>query len=118
MSVQLELDCDEVIRAFPGLPAAYVQVFSHIKPEVEGIPDRRYYVRGAGLWWEVKSARDRLSRAQYEFLHREFRAGATVGAGDAAALRAMVYGSVPSTWRESGWANVQVVLARGFRKER
>lgn len=116
MSVQAELDCDEVIRKFPA-HGTYVQVFSHIKPDVAGIPDRRYYIRGVALWWEVKVGRDRLSKEQYAFLEREHKAGSLVGCGDAAALRSMVYGSVPSTWREAGWGTLQTILARGFRKE-
>lgn len=115
MTIQAELDCDAVVRGFPGLPAPYVQVFSYAKPQVNGIPDRRYYVRGVALWWEVKFGRDRLDKAQFEFLQREYNAGSLVGAGDAAALRRLIYGPMPSQWRAPGWALVMALKAKGFR---
>lgn len=117
MSVRAELDCDAVVRAFPGLPAPYVQVFSHVKPEVSGIPDRLYFVRGVALWWEVKAGPDRLTKKQFEFLERVFQAGGIVGAGDAEQLRALLFGSPPSQWRAPGWTLVSELKARGFRDE-
>jgi hypothetical protein len=117
MSVQAELDCDAVVRGFPGLPAPYVQVFSYVKPQVAGIPDRRYYLRGVALWFEVKFGKDKFDKAQYEFLEREYRAGAIVAAGDATALRALIYGPTPSQWRAPGWQLVLALKAKGFRDE-
>jgi hypothetical protein len=115
VSIQAELDCDAVVRGFPGLPAPYVQVFSHVKPEVAGIPDRLYFVRGVALWFEVKFGRDKLTAEQFAFLERVYCAGGIVAAGDAVALRAMIYGSPPSQWREPGWKLVADLKAKGFR---
>lgn len=118
MSIQSELECDEVVRDFPG-GLATIQPFSFIKEtHIPDVPDRLYFVRGVALWWEIKTTKDKLTKGQFHWLQRANRHGALVGAGDAAALRAMVYGSLPSTWREAGWANVLVVWARGPRKEK
>lgn len=115
MTIQAELDCDSVVRGFPGLPAPYVQVFSHVKPEVAGIPDRLYFVRGAALWFEVKVGRDRLTEAQYKFLERVYAAGQLCGAGDHEALRHLIYGNTPSQWRALGWKMIEALKAKGFR---
>lgn len=117
MSIQAELDCDAVVRGFPGLPAPYVQVFSYAKPQINGIPDRIYFVRGVPLWWEVKFGKDRLDRAQYEFLERVYRAGGIAGAGDAEELKRLIYGPTPSFWRDPAWKLIENLKARGFRDE-
>ncbi len=117
MTVRAELDCDEVIRTFPG--GGEILVLSIPKETwLKDLPDRRYFVRGVALWCEVKSLTDKLTTGQYDFLAREHRFGSIVFAGDADALRTMIYQRLPSTWREVGWWEVEKVKARGFRKER
>jgi hypothetical protein len=117
MSAQIEDDCDALIRGLDGDVVAF-SVRGTAPLQHVGLPDRRYRVRGVGFWAELKSGRDKLSMAQWRFLEAEHKVGSIVFAGDAPALKAMVYGSVPSKWYEIGWANVTVILARGFRKER
>lgn len=115
MTIQAELDCDKVIRDFPG--GAEILVFSIPKETwLKDLPDRRYFIRGVALWCEVKSETDKLTDGQYRFLTREHRTGNIVFAGDAQALREMVYVHVPSAWRSYGWAQVQLIQQRGFRK--
>lgn len=117
MSVQAELDCDAVVRGFPGAPTPQILVLSIPKETwLADVPDRRYFVRGVALWWEVKSERDKLTEGQYAFLKREHDHGALVGCGDWTSLRDLLYEHLPSQWAMRGWIKVEHIAKRGFRK--
>ncbi len=74
-----ERRCDLLVQALQGDVVRFSQ--SRATHQTEGIPDRRYRVKGVALWWEVKAEDGRLSRAQFAFLRAEKQAQSLAGCG-------------------------------------
>lgn len=86
---------------------------------VDWAPDQRWRAAGAAVWWEVKSPKDRLTRAQLDWLVAEHEAGQLVGCGGIGEARAWL-----SAWTRHeepavlGRQLVDRIAARGMRQER
>ena len=113
-----ERACDRFIQSLGGQMVRFSQ--ARATQQTEGISDRRYRVFGLAFWFEVKAEDGKLSRAQYEFLRDEQRAGALCGCGTAAEL-AIASTPLPRTPEAVGarlWRLVDQWAAKGFRGER
>lgn len=111
--------CDRLIETLGGdIVRLSQRRASHV---AEGLPDRRYRLKGIAWWWEIKRPGGQLTTAQFDFLSAEFVAQEIVGAGTAQELGDFVLSfSEPGLhrpWvaRERGWDLVRAVAARGFR---
>ena len=116
-------DCDKFMRS---LGAEVLALDVAKRAQLPDLPDRRYFYRGYAIWWEakmgpnkiLKTLGDKLSRGQLAFLEREYRYGCVAGAGDVHALRTVLFNHAQSGWRDAAWAEVGVLLLRGFRREK
>lgn len=113
-------DCDRLILSLDG---QIVNLEVAARAQLADLPDRRYYLRGSALWWEVKgpgdkasrTKPDRLSPGQFTFLMREWTFGAAAGAGDVTQLARVVVDRPPSQWLDAAFAELGVIVARGPR---
>jgi hypothetical protein len=82
--------CDSLIRQLSGRSGVVQLSQKRESMLTEGLPDRRYRVCGAALFWEVKAEDGKLTAAQHAFLLDELQHGALAACGTLTDLYAMI----------------------------
>lgn len=114
-----ERACDRLVFAMGGDVIRFSQ--SRATHQTEGIPDRRYRVKGMAFWFEVKADDGKLTRDQWRFLEAERVCGGSAGGcGTLADLRLALVGLTiggGAGLAESLRLSVDRYALKGFRGE-
>ena len=111
--------CDQLVSHMQGSITHFEQRRASHLPL--GIPDREYRIFRQTIAFEIKSPKDKLTRAQYDLLESKKLSGQIASCGgldELIHLLPVVRGRALRDAQELGWLFVKLWAARGFRPQR